>query len=47
MKEKTIDVSLRSMIRECNINPNMAFDIFNEIGLSNRETIHDTFKYKK
>ncbi len=47
MKEKTIDVSLRSMIRECSINPNMAFDIFNEIGLSNRETIHDTFKYKK
>lgn len=47
MKEKTIDISLKSMIRECSINPNMAFDIYNDIGFINRENIHSIFKYKK
>ena len=47
MKEKTIEFSLSSMIRECSINPKLAFEEFNDIALKNRENIHDTFKYKK
>lgn len=47
MKKKTIEFSLKSMIRECSINPKLAFEIFNEISLRNRENIHDVFKYKK
>ena len=31
MKKKTIEFSLKSMIRECSINPKLAFEIFNEI----------------
>ena len=47
MKKKTIEFSLKSMIRECSINPKLAFEIFNDISLRNRENIHDVFKYKK
>ena len=47
MEEKTVDLSLMTLIRECAIRPELGQDIFYDFCFANRENIHEVFKYKK
>lgn len=47
MNKKTLDIPLKSLIRECSLNPKLSFEHFNYFALKNRDNIHDIFKYKK
>lgn len=47
MEEKTVSLSLKTILRECSLNPNLFLDEFYHIGLKNRENIHSVFKYRK
>ncbi len=44
---KTVDIDLNYLIRECSKLPLLQEDIYYHFRLSNRENIHDIFKYKK
>lgn len=45
--EKTVDLDLETILRECSLNPVLARDHFYYFSLENRENIHQAFKYKK
>lgn len=45
--EKTVSLSLNTILRECSLNHNLEKDHFYFFSLANRENIHKTFKYKK
>lgn len=47
MEEKTVSLSLGTLLRECSLDPNLSLDHFYFISLKNRENIHQIFKYKK
>ena len=47
MEEKTVDLSLYTLIRECSLRPELGQDIFYDFCFTNRENIHEIFKYKK
>ena len=44
---KTVDISLDTIIRECSLNKDLSFEHYIYFNLSNRELIHEIFKYKK
>lgn len=45
--KKTIQLDLETIIRECSLNPDLKQDHFYFFSISNRENIHEIFKYKK
>ena len=47
MEEKTVNISLNTLLRECIIDKNLINDVFYMFTLANRENIHEVFKYKK
>ncbi len=47
MEEKTVSLSLGTILRECSLNPNLMMDHFYYFSLKNRENIHEIFRYKK
>ena len=47
MEEKTVNISLNTLLRECLIDKNLSTDVFYMFTLANRENIHEVFKYKK
>ncbi len=47
MEEKTVSLSLGTILRECSKDPNLSLDHFYYFSLQNRENIHQIFKYKK
>ena len=47
MEKKVLEISLSSMIRQCSLNRQLVNIHYKNIGLGNREIIHDTFRYKK
>lgn len=47
MEEKTVSLSLGTLIRECSKNPNLSQEHFYYFASQNRENIHEIFKYKK
>lgn len=47
MEEKTVNISLNTLLRECLIDRNLINDVFYMFTLANRENIHEVFKYKK
>jgi len=47
MEERTVDLSLYTLVRECLLDPNLMKDVFYMFSLSNRENVHEIFKYKK
>ncbi len=47
MEEKTVSLSLGTILRECSLNPNLQIDHFYYFALQNRENLHQIFKYKK
>ena len=47
MEEKTVSLSLGTIIRECSLDPNLRIDHFYYFALQNRENLHEVFKYKK
>ena len=47
MEEKTVSLSLNTIIRECSKRKDLARDHFMYFSLENRENIHEIFKYKK
>ena len=47
MEEKTVQLSLKTIIRECSKNPNMVMEHLSYFIFKNRENVHDVFRYKK
>ena len=47
MEEKTVSLSLGTILRECSKNPNLSIDHFYHFALVNRENLHQVFKYRK
>ena len=47
MEEKTVSLSLDTIIRECSKRKDLQRDHFMYFSLQNRENIHEIFKYKK
>lgn len=47
MEEKTVSLSLGTIIRECSLNPNLMKEHFYNFSWRNRQNIHDVFLYKK
>ncbi|MBR3211023.1 MAG: hypothetical protein IKF71_03690 [Bacilli bacterium] len=47
MEEKTVSLSLGTIIRECSLNPDLAMEQQFYFMSRNRENIHDVFRYKK
>ncbi len=42
-----VNISLKTLIRECANDPRLQQDIFQDFSLMNRENVHEVFKYKK
>ena len=47
MEEKTVSLSLGTILRECSNDPNLSIDHFYHFALVNRENLHQVFKYRK
>ena len=47
MEEKTVDLSLTTLMKECSINPNLVLEHQSYFRLKNRENVHEVFRYKK
>ena len=47
MEEKTVQLSVKTMIRECSKNPNLTMEHLSYFIFKNRENVHDVFRYKK
>ena len=47
MEEKTVSLSLGTIIRECSLNPNLSMDHYYYFMSRNRENVHDVFRYRK
>lgn len=45
--EKTVSLSLETLLRECSLNHNLDWDHLAHFSLVNRENIHQAFKYRK
>ena len=47
MEEKTITLSLKTLIRECALDNNLDFEHQSYFSLKNRENVHEVFRYQK
>ena len=47
MEEKTVDLSLTTLMKECSINPNLVLEHQSYFRLKNRKNVHEVFRYKK
>ena len=47
MEKKVLELPLKTMIRECSLNPQISYDYYDCFSQTKRENVHNTFKYKK
>lgn len=47
MEEKTVSLSLGTILRECSLNQDLMQEHFYYFSLTNRENLHEVFRYKK
>ena len=47
MEEKTVSLSLSTILRECSLDSNLYLDYYNWLALQNRENFHQVFRYRK